>query len=113
MLRTSSHFTDLVVLNAHEKVLHGGLRITLNHIRSKFWICQGRHVVNKVLRRYVVCKRSQGRTRKGLPPPDLRAYRLSFHYAFSNTGIDFAGPSDDKDELFKCSSRIIIKYGFE
>ena len=28
--RTFSHFIDLVVLNAHEKVLHGGLRITLN-----------------------------------------------------------------------------------
>ena len=46
---------------------------------------------------------------KGLSPPDLPAYRLSFDYAFSNTEIDFAGPlyvknvySDDKDEMFKC-----------
>ena len=100
---------DLVVLNAHEEVLHGGLGITLKHIRGKFWICQSRRVVNKVLRRSVVCKRSQGRTMKGLPPLDLPAYRLSFDYAFSNTGIDFAGPlyvknvySDDKDEMFKC-----------
>ena len=45
---------------------------------------------------------------KGLPPPDLPAYRLSFDYAFSNTGIDFAGTLyvkniyiDDKDEMFK------------
>ena len=68
LLRTSSHFTDLVVLNAHEKVLHGGLRITLNHIRDKFWICQSRRVVNEVLQRCVVCKQSQGRTMKGLPP---------------------------------------------
>ena len=74
LLRTFSHFTDLVVLNAHEKVLHGGLRITLNHIRGKFWICQSRRVVNKVLRRCVVCKRSQGRTMKGLPPPDLPTF---------------------------------------
>ena len=60
----------IVVLNAHEKVLHGGLRIILNHIRGKFWICQGRRVVNKVLQRCVVCKPSQGRTMKGLSPPD-------------------------------------------
>ena len=46
---------------------------------------------------------------KGLPPPDLPAYRLSFDYTFSNTGIDFAASlyvknvySDDKDEMFKC-----------
>ena len=32
LLRTFSYFTNLAVLNAHEKVLHGGLRITLNHI---------------------------------------------------------------------------------
>ena len=60
LLRTFSHFTDLVVLNAHEKVLHGGLRITLNHIRGKFWICQSRRVVNKVLRRCVVCNEVKG-----------------------------------------------------
>ena len=109
LLRTFSHFTYLVVLNAHEKVLHGGLRITLNHIRGKFCICQSRRVVNKVLQRCVVCKRSEGRTMKGLPPPELTVYRLSFDYAFSYTGIDFAGPlyvknvySDDKDEMFKC-----------
>ena len=29
LLRTFSHFTNLIVLNAHEKVLHGGLRSTL------------------------------------------------------------------------------------
>ena len=66
-LRTFSHFTDLVVLSAHEKVLHGGLRITLNHIRGKFWICQGRRVVSKVLRRCVVCKRSHGTVQKHFP----------------------------------------------
>ena len=71
LLRTLSHFTDLVVLNAHEKVLYGGLRMTLNHIRDKFWICQGRHVVLKVLRRCAVYKRSQRRTMKEPPPPTL------------------------------------------
>ena len=89
--------------------MHGGLLITLNHIRSNFWICQGRRVVNKVLRKCVVCKRSQGRTMKGLPPPDLPAYILSFDHAFSNTGIDFERTlyvknvySDRKNEMFKC-----------
>ena len=35
-LRTFSDFTDIVVLSVHEKVLHGSLRITLNHIHGKF-----------------------------------------------------------------------------
>ena len=71
--------------------------------------CQGRLVVYKVLRECVICKRRQRRTIKGLSPPDLPGYRLSFDYPLSNTEIDFAGPlyvknvySEDKDEIFKC-----------
>ena len=101
------HLTDLVVLNANEKVLHGGLHITLNHICDKFWICQSRRVVNEFLRKCVVCKRRQGRTMKGLPPPDLPAYRLSFDYAFSNTGIDFAGPPTVTTKM-KCLNVIFV-----
>ena len=58
---------------------------------------------------------SQGRTMKGLPPPGLPAYRLSFDYAFNNTGIDFAGPlyvknvySEYKDEMVKCYICLLI-----
>ena len=92
LLRTFSHFTGFVVLNTQEKVLHGGLRITLKHIRGNIWICRSRRVVNNVLRGCVVCKQSQRTTMKGLHPPDLPAYRLPFDFAYSNTGIDFAGP---------------------
>lgn len=89
--------------------------ITLNHIRGKMCIRQGWHVVNKVLRGCVTCKRSQRRAIKGFSPPDLLAYRLSFDYPFSSTGIDFAGLrhvknvySGDKDEIFKCNICLLI-----
>ena len=63
----------------------------LNHIRGKFWTCQGRRGVNKVSQICVVYKRSHGRTINGPPALYSPAYRLSFEHAFSNTEIDFAG----------------------
>ena len=81
----------------------------LNHIRGKFWTCQGRRGVNKVSQICVVYKRSHGRTVNGPPLPDPPAYRLSFEYAFSNIGINFAETfyvkniySHNKEEMFKC-----------
>ena len=80
----------------------------LNHIRGKFWICQGPRGVNKVSQIWVVYKRSEWRTMNGPPPPDSPAYSLSFEYAFINTGIHFAGTlyakniySHNKKEMFK------------
>ena len=109
-----SYFTKLIIIDAHEKVLHHGIETTLNCIRSKFWIVRGRKAVKGVLRKCVTCRRYQGRTM--LPPesPDLPDYRVNSLFAFQFTGLDYAGPlyiKTKKDSvskvyilLFTCAS---------
>ena len=42
-----SHFTKLIVLQAHENVFHSGLEITLANVRLNYSINKGRLFVKK------------------------------------------------------------------
>ena len=61
LLRGDSHFTKLIIWDAHEATMHHGVESTLARIRSRYWIIKGRKSVKNVLRKCVVCKRYQGR----------------------------------------------------
>jgi len=106
---SESHFTKLVILDAHEKVLHNGINSTLAFIRKTFWICKGRKSVKDVLRKCVLCKRFQGRTM--LPPPtaNLPSFRINhLMNAFQATGLDYLGPLYIKDNNNKDSLKVYI-----
>ena len=92
LISNNSYFTKLVVLQAHYDVLHAGLNCTLNQVRSKFWICRGRQVVKSIINKCVICKLVQAKPLLGPVTPDLAVYRLANDFAFTNTGLDFAGP---------------------
>ena len=47
----NSGFTKLLILKAHEDVLHYGIEFALNKIRSKFWMVRGRKAVKTLLRK--------------------------------------------------------------
>ena len=66
-----SRFTQLVIRDAHERVLHHGVESTMGHVRLKFWITRGRRTIKDVIRKCVVCKRHQGKTMVSPPSPDL------------------------------------------
>ena len=91
-IHSDTYFTKLLIRDCHIHVLHSGLDSMLNYLRNTYWICQGRKVVKQVIKDCVVCKKAQAWPLRGPEPPDLPSYRLSNDYAFSNTGIDFAGP---------------------
>ena len=40
-------------------MLHGGVNITLNFIRSDYWLCKGRKTVREILTKCGTCKKSQ------------------------------------------------------
>ena len=109
LLRKDSHFTKLVIREAHRVVEHQKTNATLNEVRSRFWICQGRRTVNKIVSRCIYCKMFDGKTLTGPPSPDLPKFRVSDDFAFSSTGIDFAGPLYVK-QIYNNETRMFKAY---
>ena len=97
LLDRHSYLTKLIILEAHKRVKHMRLKSTLNEVRSKYWICKGKQTVKAVIKNCTVCKYVTGKVMLGPNPPDLPSYRVSYEYAFSNVGIDYAGPLFVKD----------------
>ena len=97
LLRNTSYFTKLVILNAHERVGHLRLLGTLNELRSKFWICKGRQTVKSTIGKCVTRIKVIGKTLIGPTSPSLPDYRVTSHFAFQKIGLDYAGPLHVKD----------------
>ena len=108
LLPKRHHFTHLVVYKSHSVVKHNGVRETLMQVRSEYWICKGRQVVKTLVSKCVTCKRIMGKPYDTPLSPPLPKFRVSEDTAFSNIGIDFAGPLFVKDvysktgEMYKC-----------
>ena len=59
LLPKDSLFTNLVVQECHQRVMHGGVNVTLPEVRSQFWIAKGRQVVKKMLKQCGICTRDR------------------------------------------------------
>ena len=92
LLPSRHHVVELVIRDAHERMLHGGVNTTLTTIRERFWIIRGRQTVKKNLRRCVKCRKIEGKHYSLPQPPELPGERVSDDPPFAHTGIDFAGP---------------------
>ena len=92
LLDQNHPLTTILVIDAHNRVLHNGTRETLAELRSLYWIIRGRQIVKKLLRSCVTCRRYKGTPCKGVPSPPLPAFRVSKSRPFQTTGVDFAGP---------------------
>ena len=98
--------TLLIVKHCHEKVSHNGTTETLTELHSKFWIIRGRQFVRKVIHKCVLCRRHDGKSYRPPDPLALPPLRVTEHYPFSYTVVDFAGPQDVKKvyiALFTCA----------
>ena len=91
-LNYRSYFSRLLILDSHEKVKHMRTKATLNELRSRFYISRGRVTVRSVIKGCYECNRVIKKPIIGPPPPDLPEYRVTYEFAFTNVGIDHAGP---------------------
>ncbi|XP_029158088.1 uncharacterized protein LOC114930490 [Nylanderia fulva] len=83
--------TELLVRNAHLRVYHGGVQMTLANLRRNFWIPAGRSLVRGILHRCVTCVRHRAAPFQPLMAP-LPATRVTPAPPFSTCGVDYAGP---------------------
>ena len=109
MIPSKHKLSDLIIKDAHERVLHAGVAETLVQIREKFWILKGKQSVKSVLNKCIICKKFNVRPGKQVIAP-IPADRINESPPFSVCGLDYAGPlyikgSDNKYYilLFTCA----------
>ena len=84
-------FTKMLIQKAHRDIGHAGVPQTLAHLRSEFWILQGRRQVQKILRKCVNCRKFQGKPYPTPPMPSLPDFRVRQSRCFCDVGLDFVG----------------------
>ncbi len=90
-------FTNLVVKDAHSRLLHAGASSTITFLRQKYWIPAIRQNVKSVLHKCTSCKRINGKPYVAPDPPPLPKYRVSDVKPFTYTGVDFSGALQVRD----------------
>ena len=84
--------TSLIVREAHERVMHNGVKETLTEIRTKYWIVKGKQFVRQMIHKCVLCRRFDCPPYHAPPPSPLPEFRVNTEPPFTYTGVDFAGP---------------------
>lgn len=92
VLPRKHHFTILMIRKSHNNVMHNGVKETLTDLRSRFWVVKGRQTVRKVISSCATCKKLDGSPYNAPPQPPLPDFRVSDEMAFTQVGVDFAGP---------------------
>lgn len=87
----SSRLTELIIAEAHAQTLHGGVALTLAHLRNIYWILDGRRVVRQYIHKCNNCHKFTNpclnQLMGNLPKP-----RVTMSNPFQHTGLDYAGP---------------------
>ena len=89
--------TEMIRIECHARIHHGGVRTTLTELISRFCLPKGRQTIKKVLRKCVTCKQRQGSAYNNTKTAALPEFRAKEAPPFSKVGIDFAGPLFVKD----------------
>lgn len=85
------HVTKLIIRDTHERNFHTGNQATLNAIRHKYWVPNGKGVIRKIIHKCIVCYRAKPRESNYIMS-DLPKSRLTYTRPFLHAGIDFCGP---------------------
>jgi Pao retrotransposon peptidase/Protein of unknown function (DUF1759)/Family of unknown function (DUF5641)/Integrase zinc binding domain/Putative peptidase (DUF1758) len=85
------HLLTLMIKEAHQKTLHGGIELTTAVIRQKYWIVNLKSQVKKEINNCMTCKKQKARTSHQLMG-HLPESRSRPSRPFTHTGVDYAGP---------------------
>lgn len=91
IIPSNQHITTLLINDAHNQTLHGGIQLMMTYLRSNYWIINLKSAVRKCIRNCTVCIINKGKTNNQLMG-ELPAVRVSPQRAFLNSGVDYAGP---------------------
>lgn len=90
ILPAKHSFTNLIIRNAHESVLHGGVQMTLRKLRESYWIIHARRQVQKMIHECLLCYRYRMRPLKQ-QMGTLPLVRTEQARPFAFVGCDYTG----------------------
>ena len=96
ILPKKSHVTSLIIRHTHEKVAHAGRGITLNELRSKYWIVNANSAVRHHISKCVKCRRQRAAVGEQVMA-DLPLDRITPAPPFTYCAVDYFGPYDIKE----------------
>ena len=73
LTRITHCMMSLIVMDAHRRVMHNGVKETLTELRSSYWLVRGRQFVRKVIHRCLTCRKQEGRPFQSVLSPPLRS----------------------------------------
>lgn len=91
ILSPTSDLVPLIIREAHLKTLHGGVQLTLQNIRQKFWVDKARQMARKIINHCPTCFRHKIKLSKQLMAV-LPKQRTKPQRPFSVVGVDYMGP---------------------
>lgn len=102
ILSYQCNLSKLIVKNSHLNSLHGGIQLTLNLIRRKFWIISCKNLIKKVINQCIPCYKQRATS---VTPfmGNLPLFRVNPARAFRTSGVDYAGPVSLKLYSGKCN----------
>ena len=77
---------------AHWRTLHGGVGMTMAHVRQKYWVPRLRRLAKRRIKSCYGCRKFQAIAVAKPPPGNLPQDRTKGDHAFQMVGVDYAGP---------------------
>ncbi|XP_053699051.1 uncharacterized protein LOC128746023 [Sabethes cyaneus] len=100
LLPGTHHFTRLLLVSYHRKLLHGGISHTLAAVRNDFWPTCGRRAVRSTIWNCYRCTRADPRPIKQ-PVGQIPSPRITPSRPFASVGVDYCGPVYIKSRIRK------------
>jgi Integrase zinc binding domain len=85
------YFLTLIIRDAHQRTLHGGVELTTGIIRQNYWSVNLKRCVTNELTECMTCKKHKQKLTQQIMG-DLPEQRSRPSRPFTHTGVDYAGP---------------------
>lgn len=98
-----STMAKLLLQEAHQETLHGGIQLILHYVRTRYWIIGARRAATSLVKSCIRCIRYAQSDQKQLMG-DLPKERVTASRPFAHCGVDYFGPIKVKRFDGRCRS---------
>lgn len=91
LLSKDGALAKMLIRHAHYNLLHAGNQLIQQYLRKQYWITHARAQIKNFTRKCPTCFRQRMKTSEQIMS-SLPEYRTTPKRAFSNVGVDYAGP---------------------